>query len=459
MLSDNKPLKHKVTYKSLEPAMRKNREKIFPKRPSSPDEMVTMLDAGIPFFDNNYKGAVKSEGKTIGVAFSNKNLLNALKDKEDMAFDATYFVVPLLFYQLFTVHFIHKGQFFPAICILMTGKTENCYKAVFAKIKELCPAWKPKNGIADFEIASRKQAMATFIGLLVRGCYFHYSQAIFKNLQKLGFAKHYITNPQFRKWAKRVMSVALLPATLIRAKFEDLLSQTIMFASASDRKNFSRFKGYVRKQWLNIPVDVLSVHSLEHATNNGSESFHSKLKAIIKSHQPSIWMFVYHINNILTDYDTMYDQLEEHGAGQVVQGRRSKTVKNIQNRRDAETELAAGTIDVDQFLDRVSYNNETLVSRLQNDFANNETVLDNDPDVINHDEIEVEQPTQPQNAPNISFDCNVCYANLGNARICIIPCGHAKTCQVCIDRIKVMPQNNVCPECRGPITNTLTIFT
>ena len=108
MLSDNKPLKHKVTYKSLEPAMRKNREKIFPKRPSSPDEMVTMLDAGIPFFDNNYKGAVKSEGKTIGVAFSNKNLLNALKDKEDMAFDATYFVVPLLFYQLFTVHFIQQ---------------------------------------------------------------------------------------------------------------------------------------------------------------------------------------------------------------------------------------------------------------------------------------------------------------------------------------------------------------
>ena len=87
-------------------------------------------------------------------------------------------------------------------------------------------------------------------------------------------------------------------------------------------------------------------------------------------------MFVYHINNILTDYDTMYDQLEEHGASQVVRGRRSKTVKNIQNWRDAETELAAWTIDVDQFLDRVSYNNETLVSRLHIDFANFYTIWD-----------------------------------------------------------------------------------
>ena len=51
----------------------------------------------------------------------------------------------------------------------------------------------------------------------------------------------------------------------------------------------------------------------------------------------------------------------------------------------------------------------------------------------------------PEEAFSDSKDCNVCYGPR-NGVYAFLPCGHAKTCQLCC--IKIMEDSEQCPVCR-----------
>ena len=98
------------------------------------------------------------------------------------------------------------------------------------------------------------------------------------------------------------MALVLLPPDLILAGFERLMAVDFPNYSAADRANIFKFKKYMRKTWINqFSPEVLSVFGLENATNNGAESFHKLLKAIIRCKTPNIWNFVIKLSEILTD--------------------------------------------------------------------------------------------------------------------------------------------------------------
>ena len=71
----------------------------------------------------------------------------------DVSFDGTFYEVPKLFYQLFTVFIQEQHHAFPAIHILMSSKHENLYT--------------------------------------VSGCLFHHSKAIWKKVKKLQLSSTY----------------------------------------------------------------------------------------------------------------------------------------------------------------------------------------------------------------------------------------------------------------------------
>ena len=65
---------------------------------------------------------------------------------------------------------------------------------------------------------------------------------------------------------------------------------------------FEKLKKYFTRRWLNqISPDVLSIYEASIATNNGAESYHSKLNSIIKTCHPRIWTFISNINNLIQD--------------------------------------------------------------------------------------------------------------------------------------------------------------
>ena len=72
---------------------------------------------------NEQKG---SEG-SYAVIFASDFMLQKMKDVEQIQFDETFYTVPSIFYQLFTIFITFHGHCIPVVNILMQNKTENLY--------------------------------------------------------------------------------------------------------------------------------------------------------------------------------------------------------------------------------------------------------------------------------------------------------------------------------------------
>ena len=110
-----------------------------------------------------------------------------------MHFDATFDVVPRIFYQLLTLFIRVKRHAIPALHILMTSKSEHLYTAVVLSMHELVAEFNPSIAMFYFEKASRNAFDTVFTNITIVGCWFHYAKA------KIGLAKLYKTIKSFKK--------------------------------------------------------------------------------------------------------------------------------------------------------------------------------------------------------------------------------------------------------------------
>ncbi|XP_065639713.1 uncharacterized protein LOC124815510 [Hydra vulgaris] len=102
----------------------------------------------------------------------------------------------------------------PAVCALMTSKSEALYKHVFSKIKEVLD-FSPVTIMSDFERGLQNALKTTWSESLVNGCRFHFENAITKQLAILGLQREYRHQIQVKKWAQKVSALCLLPANKI----------------------------------------------------------------------------------------------------------------------------------------------------------------------------------------------------------------------------------------------------
>ena len=66
--------------------------------------------------------------------------------------------------------------YMPLFHVFMTSKSQALYTAVFQKLRELAPGFRPTTFMADFERALRGALTDCFPGCRICGCLFHYSQ-------------------------------------------------------------------------------------------------------------------------------------------------------------------------------------------------------------------------------------------------------------------------------------------
>jgi hypothetical protein len=99
----------------------------------------------------------------------------------------------------------------------MTNKSEDLYYEVLRHIKavaELEPGtgFAVENIITDFEQGLQNALQRAFPNSRVRGCYFHFAQAIFRKTLKELLAVAYRTSNVVRKIIKMLIALALLPS-------------------------------------------------------------------------------------------------------------------------------------------------------------------------------------------------------------------------------------------------------
>ena len=120
---------------------------------------------------------------------------------------------------------------------LMTRKTQGLYEAIIITIRRLMAEFNPAFAIGNFEQAPRNALASVYPPITLRGCWFHFTKAIFEKVQKLGLSKLFKRNHFFPMWICRIMTLPLLseedilpvyfsmeiPSTLLNRTVRDLV--------------------------------------------------------------------------------------------------------------------------------------------------------------------------------------------------------------------------------------------
>jgi hypothetical protein len=158
----------------------------FPHRNSTAEEICASLESDDPALEvarSHYRGSARftlNETPQLALIFASSTMLSILQhDTTFMFADATFWTCPRPFSQVMNIMCSYKGIIMPIFHIMMTCKASELYRQIFLRLRALFQL-QPLSFNTDFEAAITKAIKAVFPTAVVHGCYFHFSQAVFR---------------------------------------------------------------------------------------------------------------------------------------------------------------------------------------------------------------------------------------------------------------------------------------
>lgn len=160
--------------------------------------------------------------------------------------------------------------------ILACDKTQQTYETIFNAVLSLEPNIKPRYIITDFERAAINAINKYFPESDSRGCFFHFSQSIFRHIIQIGLKTVYSEDPMFALYLRYFAALAFLPINKVVNGFELIVAEKFFEEDDSNPYNFqiqnlieyfeltfigraTRTQG--RKQPL-FPINLWNIHDL-----------------------------------------------------------------------------------------------------------------------------------------------------------------------------------------------------
>lgn len=409
---------------------------------------------------------VREDNGGIGLMFmdSGRETLSFFEDYNGPLYvDGTFYVVPSHcgFDNLLTVHLDFKGHTFPVFYFLLSGRSEQMYRAALRKVVDfLPPGCNISHCMSDFEMALLKACQAVF-EKPCHGCWFHYSQALMKRIRSTGLAQSYRTNDHVRHLLQKFMALPLLPSDQIEECFQILNNDHVPNATPVLARKLQQFKRYLERFWIRkIQPQRMSVHGLDRRSNNTVESFHSMLKRKIKSPHPNLFVFLENVNNIIKN--KLADMKCLANDRQISRRKPRAHLQKEECLSDLEAQLRDETITPVQFLERSVMKFHRYVGDVGDDEPLTEEENHSDQEANEPELPEPQEPAQDEAegaAPEEAQARNTCPVCLTVPRSAVLtPCGHS-ACYTCADTIfKMAPPANKCQECRQPIASVVRVF-
>ena len=114
-----------------------------------------------------------------------------------------------------------------------------------------------------------------FPGATIKGCVFHFTQALWRKVQDLGLRPVYMERGSIYTYIiiRTMMALPFLPPQEIEPSFR-------LLAARASSDLLVQFVNYMDKQWMNnavFSIESLSVYGLTVRTNNDTEGWHHAL--------------------------------------------------------------------------------------------------------------------------------------------------------------------------------------
>ena len=291
-----------ITFVKCESLMYRARRQLQPKIPQTSFELES-TSQGTPY------GLFLKDCVTVGdnqaFIFFSDETMTILAEISDISFDGTFYTVPKQFYQLWTIFIVVNQHVIPAIHCLLTGKSQELYEAILFRIKSIVPRFNPQIAMSDWEIAPRNAFKTAYNGIKLQGCWFHY------------------TPPDLNLSDNQVV-------------------------------DFGKLKRYIQRRWIyQVSSEELSIWHHGISTNNGAESYHGRLKSLIKCKQPRIWNFLETLNEIIIDMDNELARLKD--GLPITRARKKKCLINDEHRSKCKEKLIEGSYSPLEYIREISH--------------------------------------------------------------------------------------------------------
>jgi len=154
---------------------------------------------------------------------------------------------------------------------------------------------------SDFEKAVMKALRKTFHAPKLRGCLFHFNQAIYRAIQSAGLKRKYDSNPDFALKLRHLSASALAFVLVddVVAAFEFLVDSKFFPDEVNDVVEYfedqwiGRLRRRTSRKPAPYPPSVWNVHNVTLAglpcTNNAVEGWHRGFDSLTTRYHDSLW--------------------------------------------------------------------------------------------------------------------------------------------------------------------------
>lgn len=158
----------------------------------------------------------------------------------------------------------------------------------------------------DFEAAAIRGISNEFPEIELHGCFFHFTQCIWRRIQSLGLAKKYEEDHEFARKLRHLAALAFVPVEKVKDSFKKL--KTILHikkraAEGTDANKVNKLFDYFEETWIGKgkTQPKFSIHMWNMCavtlqkmprTNNAVEGWHNAINQFVGCKNPSIWTFI-----------------------------------------------------------------------------------------------------------------------------------------------------------------------
>ncbi|XP_060602402.1 uncharacterized protein LOC132755544 [Ruditapes philippinarum] len=214
--------------------------------------------------------------------FATNDQLQLLQRARKWYRDGTFRVVRKPFRQLWSIHaFLRKGETMkqvPLLFVMMSRRRKQDYIAVLEKLLDIMDeAPVVERFTMDFEAGLWQALRQIFPGASLKGCGFHWAQAIQRRVQELGLMTTYRHIEGVHQIIRKLLALPFLPGSDIPRAFKKLFDKV----DVSSQALVDLFE-YVNDQWLENSLwsaEEWSVYRQTVRTNNETEGWHRRLNS------------------------------------------------------------------------------------------------------------------------------------------------------------------------------------
>ena len=134
----------------------------------------------------------------------------------------------------------------------------------------------------------------------MRGCHFHYSQCLWRNIQDKGLTTLYKETTSLRQFFRLLLALPFVRVDCVEDTYMHVVRDAWPSGIARDHPQLMKFMEYYTDYWIDtVPLAAWNVFDMDnHRTNNHVEGMHSMYKKEFGTHS-KIWDFIVTFGRLL----------------------------------------------------------------------------------------------------------------------------------------------------------------